>query len=370
MLPSASNWPRIMSCSPSGAPGLVSIKRDGARGKRGTAIHKFLEDSLLGHGTPACDLDEGEMAKLRGVDLRSMLPKMLGEGHGKPEVAVALHTKSPTSSKLLEGSNGHRDYSGCDDESIPGTVDLIWETDDSVIICDYKTSLNKTAAELLDDHRWQLVILALGHLHATKHNKAIKLAIIHIDETFTFRKAIRDFDVFEQDSTYDEICAKASTLGAGDHRPGSYCTYCPKYDTCPATTGLLSALVQGDSALPADWGQAVEKVRQLKILVAALDERLKDHARAVGGIPTANGKVYGPVEQTRTSIDPYHKEIRAILKEYGAEKAIMLEQKVTQDSLREALSGDRGKVREVMGRLREAGVLVEKTFEVMKEYKP
>lgn len=363
-----------MECAPSGDPSIVQVRRSGARASRGTDVHKYLDLCMLlgpeeaAKAMTAQGCDRELVQKMRQLDIREVARKMFGEpvSHST-ELAMALDVSNIGArvGRILE-KKGERDYSDCLAMEIPMTMDLLWETEDARWMVDYKTSAMYGAAELLLKHRWQLTCGAL----ALPPGKAIKVCIVHIDDDMICRRSFRDISEEELQKDYEAMHLRALELPhATAHTPGDHCRYCPKYDACPATTGLLRELVTtgGETAITGMTAvEAYHKVKQLKTLADSLDSRMKDHAR-LHPIDLGNGKVYGPVEMTRSTVDPTNPEARAIIMDAGAGKAFVYEARVTADSLTAAVG--RAKQKEIMAKLKEAGALRVSSWTQLKEHK-
>lgn len=350
-----------MACTPSGV-GLVQIRRSGFRAGRGTWVHKYMElgrllspeeayKAVLAQG---CDPDLA--MQLKSLDVQATLRRLLGEPVGsEAELAMALDLSGDKPSARVLETQG-RDYTDCTDTEAPLTLDLAWETENYIWVVDYKTSMMKSAAELIDDHAWQLNVCGLAYGAHVGWVKPIKIAIIHIDDSMQVRLASRNLDAMDRDDAFAALQSKAAELQGvpSDFVPGAHCKYCPRYDLCPATTGLIRQAMGGGDSLPVKWDEAYHAWRRLKQLADAYEERLKDHARHTP-IDIGGGKVYGESTSTRSHIDPTSEDVRRILKEAGADSAIQYEMKVTSTGVLEALGGDRKTHKDVMGRIRDAG---------------
>lgn len=286
-------------------------------------IHKFLEDCSNGVESPLDLVPEKYRDYCASINLNDV-PIGVGD---EAEVALALDVSTGGARVLGKGLN--RGYlSLIQPEEIPGTADVVRVEPDSVFVADYKTGRNVHRAS----ESWQMKMLGLMAARAFGRDVAV-VQIIHLDVDGSVHKNMEIFDEWDLQEIMSKVVAAVKKIRSlretgvtiGDVVEGPWCRYCPSFRSCPAKVSLLNHLVattdeelagQAKAHLTeSNAGQAYEMWRRMKRVVDEVGAAIHAYAES-SPIDLGEGKVYGPRETARESLDP-GKVIRAVKKHLG-----------------------------------------------------
>ena len=245
----ASRW---MACPPSAV--VAHMNRDkeqptsGRAAEEGTLAHKLLEDCLLAEGCPTGWIDltiydesdesieglfvDGETAAAVKVAYDYIMT-VGAKGKIKVEQKVSYVPPKNVGVKLPP------------DTAIFGTADAIIETDDEIILVDYKHGIN---VEVNIEENFQLMfymtcLLNTFYKGLIPHGKTLKGVIIQprcfgnadIQEIEYSAKDIADFER-SMIEAIKKICGDidTSTIDESALQVGNHCEWCPFMANCPA----------------------------------------------------------------------------------------------------------------------------------------
>lgn len=368
---SASSLWRAAACPGSASlPWINSIS--GKAADTGTAIHKFLEDCLnLGYDAALKAVPAKYIDICKSIDV-SLLPAGAG-GEWHAEVSYAYNWRTGTARVL--GQSMERDYSGADEDEIPGTVDIVRVTKDSVMVLDYKTGRGHVEAA---ENNWQLKVLGLGAARAYGKDEA-NVGIIWIyqdDESYladneNYKMDEATYDDFQLEMSVasirhvmEEAHASAELIRAGNMPKlsmGPQCTYCPASMSCPAKYGLLRrAITEPESifVLPEiltieEEGTLYTMVEVLEASAKAVKKTIKERAK-IRPLPLPDGKFLAEVDSSEETLDPG--AVKAVVTEaYGeeaAEQCVKTTTKATKSALEISVKAHKPEGATVAGEMR------------------
>jgi len=323
--PSGSYLYRTTHCPPSQA--LPHVRITSADAARGTAGHGHLErvpkmgvDASLAQA-PIEYRDLCENIDLDGLPLG---PEC------KQEVTYRfdLHTGRAE----LIGCSLSRRYGERNDRYVYGTIDV----DEPGAVADYKFDGYESNTEPAESNH-QLLFAALCKARVEGLSE-VRGRLIHFrpDGSHWQESAAHDafaLDAFEQElrSTIRRV-REAEALVARGETPsvsrGDWCRYCPAAASCPAVVSLIRAVAlepaktadEIRAALtPATARAAYLRLQEIKAALNPVSSALYLYASEFP-IDLGDGRVYGPVETRRETIDA--RKARAVLAEkYGPEVA-------------------------------------------------
>jgi hypothetical protein len=299
------------------------------------------------------------------------------------EVPMALRPRLQQARALEKGE--HRDYSGAEEDELPGTADLIALADAPIpglplvdggdlVVLDYKTG---HGPHRLADHEDQLVFLgAAAWLLERCEGCVVGVAHITPDGVLVDARRLDRFDVFLFVAGLAELLEQLPTA---EPRPGLHCDdgRCPARAVCPATRALLldaKLELEPRRRLPlvgpiVDNDQALAVLVGLGLLEKWSDERreaVKAYADAKGGVVAPDGRVWrGNTETRETPRLDAAGAMDALRLELGdrAEKAITTKVSTSWEAIKDQLRAisERGTLtdreRHVRAALRKAGAV-------------
>lgn len=272
--------------------------RPGPAARRGTVIHKFLEDAATIGRVPALEkiTDETTRNLCGAIDIslfpEYLTPEVTFEYDALNSVGRVIHIDKP------------RDYpytAHC----FYGTADMVGVSEDgkTVIILDVKTGQH------LSDHaseNWQLRSLAVAAADAYKCTNA-RVTLAYIDKFGQVEFESADFtsldlsDYAEELAWLDQCVVKASEdIASGyyiDLHVGDHCTWCPALLCCPAHLDALKSLdadvavTRGEleALAPETLGMLYDKLSTSKAILESATDSIKAMAK-VAPLDIGNGK--------------------------------------------------------------------------------
>jgi hypothetical protein len=300
---------RLEHCPASQALPHVHVQSED--GARGTALHRFLE--LIGNGQVGAlsKIPEEYREAASSIDLN--IPTL--HGVWQHEVAYAYNLK--TSHARLLGNGIGRDYSGCSDDEIPGTIDAA--STFNRCVTDYKfdgwdatclpaeTNPQTLLAALCLSKAW-----GLGEMHASIiHFRADGS---HWKESATYDQLSLDlFEARLQEMArqVDEAHATVASGRVPEVSRGEWCRWCPAASSCPAITSLIRAATDAPTATaddllsaitPATAGRAYKRLKEVEDVVKRVRNALYLYA-SEHDVDLGDGQVYGAVRSERRTID-------------------------------------------------------------------
>lgn len=310
-----SGFPRAEACPPSTFLPFVH-QPDTSASKRGTAVHKFLcLVCEVGHEAALGLMASDEHYEdLKAIDI-VRLP------HAQPdawaaEVALAWNPTTDTARELYRGS-GKRDYSSCTTDEYAGTLDVVAIDGDCFVYLDVKTGWGNLAAPR---DALQLGFGAVAGARAYGCTRATVGWIRLVDGEPVFQ--VDELDELDLNAMAERLrrVIEAATIAEADFEAsgrdlstitpvqGEHCRYCPVFLRCPANATLLSAIAANDPVAPAVIDESVipqtlERIWAFRKVLDAVEKNINDYAHA-HPVPMPDGKIYGPVEMSRESLDP------------------------------------------------------------------
>lgn len=320
----ASSLWRAMLCL-----GSTALERAGSvneYAERGTKIHAFLESvSRIGRDESLrlAFADDREAMALINTD---RLP--LGTSYAA-EVTFAFDVATGRAQEM--GRNLQRDYSSARPTEICGTADVVALLgDDAVYVADYKTGHKQLASP---EANWQFKFLGLAAARAYGRDRAVvEMIRIGTDgEPYKIGGELGLFDLAEIAEQVRELWMAGTKAATSSDPPplttGAHCSGCASISFCPAATAMVRSLHTDvvevahelDEDLARHASKAVDTVEALEAFVKRLREQLDDYA-SVHPITLPDGRVYGPVEKSRST--PEGPAVWHLLKErIGEEEA-------------------------------------------------
>lgn len=341
---SASSLQRVAACPASAV--LPQMHRDGAAADRGTAIHAFQAARAEGKA-------DDEALKLVPAEYHQACKTLEHPGTGVAEPAFALDVRSGKA--RLIGLNIGRDYGKTALTEIPGSADLVRVESDHVVVDDYKTGRTEVPPP---DRNLQLGFLARCATKVYGRSRAVVRIVTVFEDGGTYTQAaeLDQFDLLRIERTVREAfdaVDKAARDIKEDKQPalreGSHCKYCPARAGCPAKVGLIQRLTQPEvikeefrAALNGNTAAtAYEMVERASDVLNDLRGQLYQWAQE-NPIALPDGKVFGPVEQTREEIsgEVAHRVLKELHGDAVALSAVELS--ATKASIERALRGIAG----------------------------
>ncbi len=329
----ASALERVMACPASET--MPHVNRPSEWSDAGDARHTFLEHVGkvgLTEALKIVPVEHREMCELIDTD---ELPVNLTS-----EVSFAYNCKVGKARELGRGIG--RDYSNVTSVEIAGTIDVVGIGPESVYIGDFK---GHTTVEAKNNP--QLLFAALCATQVYNRDSAIT-EIINVRPGGNFRNQVT-VDLFDLEGfaaklrkTYETV----SVLKAGavsDVREGSWCRYCPAFDSCPAKTKLLREMITGRTGdlLPLNEGNATEaykKYRAMVAMVAMVKSSLYAYA-SERPISVGDGMVFGSREKDGNEILDGDITYEAIREQLGQEAAdVAVSRKATKKGIDKAIA--------------------------------
>jgi len=344
---------------------------NGEEGKRGTAIHSFMEKAHEDREAALLLAPEDMRDHLRKLDLREMHPPY------EREVPLALDVEHRKAWCLEK--NGHRGSP----PSRPGFVFMTLDAVDFGVrgvsaVADYKTGWAPKPTDSLQIKAAVAAVSLLGGHHA------VMGTIIKLDDIAEPWRMAQMFDSFDLDDAFlsvkkvvERVEAEHTLVEHGAPptvNPGPWCTFCPAMPSCPAKRRALEVAVtiQPRPVFEKTPTGLLEAWRALKSLEERVRVELELLARATP-IPTKPGKVWGEVERKEHVILDHDRAYAVLCSEFGPEIADdFVHRNVTMKGIRgivkqqAAVRGVKQAPleREIIAALRGAGVLrIERSYE-------
>ena len=326
---SASMWNRVRHCPASLVlPTTLDISSSDAAA-RGTAIHAYLERVSNEDSEAMARVAEEYRPYCETLDLDD-LP--LGAGF-VAEAAFALDLS--TGEARVMGHGLDRGYQKTlKPVEIPGTADVVQVGPDHVYVGDYKTGRSVHVAR----DSWQMKMLGLMAARAYGKSSAV-VEIIQLMEDGSVYKNQAEWDEWDLQEIFARVFHVAGLvrglrdrgdLTASDVVEGDHCQWCPAFSSCPAKIALLNHLVTTDEKAiksgvhsrltMANAHEAYTMWRRMKKIVDEVGAALHAYAKRAP-IDLENGKVYGPVETVRESLDP-QTTVDVVKKQLGEQYAM------------------------------------------------
>lgn len=303
---SASGLARAEACIASAV--LETAGHSTAASERGTGLHGFLLDVNRVGRVEALKIVKDD--DLRAACERMNLDRLpVDPSLYAAEVAFAFDVVTGKARELGRGLN--RDYSAATSTEIPGTADVVALVgDDAVHVLDYKSGWRARPTPELD---WQFRFLGLAGARTYGRTRA-RVTLIRLGsdgEPFSVGGDLDMFDLAEVAESLRELHADATRAAAADVEPrmnvGAHCAECDSRPFCPAQTSLIRAAAGGAEVVgiagllsPEHAVAAYHQVEALESLVKTLREQLDDYATQYP-ITMPDGRIYGPVEKSRSS---------------------------------------------------------------------
>jgi hypothetical protein len=234
---------------------------------------------------------------------RAWWPSYAGARAFRTEVPFAFDPRSMTARELP--SNGQRDYSACEGDELPTTLDAYALEGDRVVVLDLKTG---RGVKRVADYRRQLLVGAVCASFAHDVGEAtIVLAHVTPDGVFVDQEDVDTFDLHaEALALRDEV----ARIPSAEPVPGSHCAErrCPMRPWCPMTTRHLPVIVDTPAARLPLVG-ALEQPDAARVLLDVLprvEAWVEERRRALrtfvderGAVDLDGGRVFGRFEEAR-----------------------------------------------------------------------
>lgn len=337
VLPTASKWELYDACSSSAL--LPAVGRSRRPAERGSAGHRYLE--LVGQVGKAVAL-AAVPEEWRDACSRLAIPPETDPASYAHEVALELNLATGAATEIGRGQR--RKYPPAAPWITYGTADSVGLSPDAVLVGDYKLGYHRVtrAAENL-----QLLWLAVAASLTYDRPNAV-VSLLYLDENGEAHSDSATLDEWDLSAAFRRFRAMAVDFydrhSAGPARIapvynlGDHCKYCPALASCPGQTGLLRSLgepvpleINADNAV--SLLQRTEAARHgLELIKMALDAYASQHPIDLG-----DGRVYGPVEIAKRSLDG-EKTYATLRRVYGDKvAAAAIEMKATIAGVRDAL---------------------------------
>jgi hypothetical protein len=286
-----SSLQRVMACPASET--LTHVHSTNEFAEAGNARHLYLQHVEKVGMDAALDMVPAEYRGMcEAIDLDG-LPTNLAT-----EVAFAWNWQTGEARELGRGLD--RDYSSCGPHEVAGTIDALGVAEDSVYLGDYK-GFQPVAAK----DNAQLLFAAMCSAKVYAKDAAI-LEIINIRHGSNWRSnaGVDVFDLADFETRLRHTMISVAALQAGQRasfNEGEHCRYCPGFQSCPAKTALIRAMVNGDEAtrvemtVPLSPETATLAYQQLRAM-EALVKRARDIVYAYASerpIQLGDGRVFG-----------------------------------------------------------------------------
>lgn len=285
--------------------------KPGPAARRGSVIHKFIEDaSTIGRVEALAKITDEPTRNLCGaIDLNLFPAYFTSE--------VTFEFDASTSRGRVVHINSPRDYP-YNLHCFYGTADMVGVSEDgqTVIIVDVKTG--KRLAQHASEN-WQLRSLACAAADAYGCVKA-KVGLAYIDQYGQVEFEWAEFssldlaDYSEELSWLDTQALKASeAVSSGysiDVTVGDHCEWCPAMLTCPAHLDTLKsldpdlALTRGqfEALPPAALGNLYDRLSTSKAILESASDSIKAMAKA-GPLDLGDGKQLKYIQSGKTVVN-------------------------------------------------------------------
>lgn len=375
-----------MHCS--AAPVLPHVLTvPGAASSKGSAVHAYLEACNTRSAAEALALVPEEHRDTCAAVRLDQLPLGIG---GEAEATYALDVARGTARRL--GASMGRDYSGAAETEVPGTMDLTFRADGEGAVDEYKTGWGMDAhvPPVEKNDQVQLQALALARAHKLR---AVKATVHRIQESGYVESESTTWDAMDLAEYEHRVRSQVARIDAAaelvrigkqpDTHAGSWCTYCPAMEACPAVTGLLRTAVSAADKVEGRFNELLHdpatraRAYEMWTTVKAISGRMGEAVYALGArepITLANGNVFGPVQGTRHDIDA-DKAFALITQRHGVDAAVAaVTMKTSVAGLKRAakVAGltQESTAKELLAELSKLGAVQDAPTSVVKEHKP
>lgn len=333
--------PRLEKCP--GSAVLPNVNEEWESANRGRALHSYLEALALGTPRPAAlaSVPDDWRKDAERIDVPEDIDK------GRPEMGLALNLSDGTARVLGERMTRESVKAALLPEEIGMVPDWTTIADGVPVVRDWKMGWQEDLGAAAD-HLQLLAyvattLLALGSDRARgelHHWDGVCWRVDSVEMDWLAAQAVLDRVRALLDRMRDVQAEHATTGALPRLSVGAWCSWCPAQRACPALSGGLLALVEGQplDMTPERLGQAY---RGLLVARARLDKMLED-VRTLATqtpIPLEGGKVLRLEEVARTSID-VEKALPVLVERYGerlASAAVQVKRSIPWEALRDAL---------------------------------
>jgi hypothetical protein len=348
MLPSASSLGLAMDCPSSAVYPRVQEKIEVA--DKGTSVHRFLE-RVLGEGATKeavlASIDPEHHQDCLDVDLDA-IPTM--GIHVKTEVTLAFNYV--TGEARILGQNLGRNYgaAGLNPKEFCGTADRVGILQSGphtgkFCVDDYKTGNAFTTPRPY--RNWQLRLLAVCAWEIYPDAEELGLVVGIIKTKGEVRTDYLEVTPEMIAEWKAELMALGEEIHSGMQRTvlGEHCKYCPAFLNCPAQMAMIARLVKNPFAAAnriteelndGDRTKAYKSYKMVKDAMKRLDGIFRMQAENTP-IQLGDGRVYGPVQKTKTSIDGFvaYQKVKEKFGQAAAEASVTMD--VSKASIQRAV---------------------------------
>ena len=240
----------------------------------------------------------------------------------RSEVKVVWDVRSGEA-RLLKGGT-HREYGELGEFEVPGTADLVGESDDELDVIDWKFGRMPVESPTTNPqlaHNAAALMAALGRTQA-------RVTIAKPTEDAVYIAEPAALDVMSAEATRDELRTMIDRVPTAEPNPGPWCQWCQARAVCPATAEVVAEVVSAtklvrrptmtleirDNEHAASMLTAADAVDEF---IAELKKRLRAFADANGGIVMSDGSLYGRTDVTTERIDLSKPEALGAMMELG-----------------------------------------------------
>lgn len=316
MLPTASSLQRVLICPTSHA--LPQVKQNTEASRKGNGVHDFLARTLTGSEvkTALADVAPEFHQDCLDIDVESLPSELTSL---RVEWSVAYN---PVTRAVLDlGDNIGRRYAQVFAEKAPGhdishwyfgTMDYCGRQENGVLrIGDFKTGNAFSTPAAKENSQ-----LLFGALCVTKLLGEQECDAEIIKTKDEVRSDIAHFDGFALESFAFDLNVLHATLSTTGKLPvieGEHCRWCPGFNHCPSKMRLIARIATSPNSLSdeifdklrsGDAREAYARYRAVRMAFRMLELKFREYAEHNGGIPTSNGKRWGPVTTDKLRIDP------------------------------------------------------------------
>lgn len=382
-LPSASGLQRAFACPASRFLPRVT-KPSTVDARRGTAVHKFLEEcGEMGRERALERVPEEYRDHAAAIDMERM---PIGDGVSfAAEVALAWDCETGDARELARGKGREEAYADAKPTEFVGTLDLLGLTDDSVVVMDPKTGWGWTPPAAVN---WQLRFAAIAATTVYGKTRA-RVAIVKLREDgspwFDWHEVeALDLAVYAaelRDLGREILAGQPSVVLSAVE--GEHCAYCPSFAHCPAKARLAVSLGAGSIAedvtaalTPETAAKAWERIKLARAVLKEVEAKLEEYALN-SPVTLTDGQVLGPVESESDDIDD-EKAAKVLDAHYGPLSLHAVAPSVTKKGIekmaRHIKETKGGTIKEAkdmaLALLRKHGAVVTKRRVVVKEHRP
>ena len=366
-------------------PHVVTVP--GVASEQGSAVHTYLEHANTKPPAEALLLVPEDHRDVCSVVRLDRLPLGLG-GVAEPAYALDVHASK---ARFLGASIG-RNYSGAQAHEQAGTLDLAFHDKGVGAVEEYKTGWGMDAhvVAVERNHQVRMQSLALSRAHRLH---TVTASIHRISESGYVESESVTWDAMDLAEYEQAARAQLARIKAADElvqigktpdaHAGSWCTYCPAMESCPAVVGLLRAAVSAADKVEARFNELLNdpatrsRAYEMWTTVKAISGKMGEAVYALGSrepITLANGNVFGPVQGTKHDIDA-DKAFALIKERHGVDAAVAaVSMKTSMAGLKRAakVAGltQESTAKELLAELSKLGAVQDAPTSITKEHKP